>query len=210
MTSNSTGDSRSTDGNVRRLSDAVRRIRLAEAERADAFADLHEADRARLGLLVEELSGVFAELPEDDDYFVCELAGSTPPRLWIDPTTHVSIARDRRSYRVVKDTRFGRVVIVESSDVQRVADVVTDYIAERLVDRDRAQESDYLMSRLRAAAMPKRAETPPKPANEPTALRTIERESRSSSIVWSIILFLAGFTLGAIGLVVYAWVMVGS
>ena len=56
MTSNSAGDNRSNESNVRRLSDAVRRIRVAEAERADAFVDLHEADRARLGLVAEELA----------------------------------------------------------------------------------------------------------------------------------------------------------
>ena len=78
MTSNSAGDNRSNESNVRRLSDAVRRIRVAEAERADAFVDLHEADRARLGLVAEELAGVFAELPETDDYFICGGSRWTP------------------------------------------------------------------------------------------------------------------------------------
>jgi hypothetical protein len=205
MTSNSAGDNRSNESNVRRLSDAVRRIRVAEAERADAFVDLHEADRARLGLVAEELAGVFAELPETDDYFICELAGSTPPRLWIDPTSHVSIGRDRRSYRFLKDTRLGRVVLMESSDPQAIADAVTDYIAERLVDRERAEESDYLMSRLRLAALPARRGG--RRAGDKPLLADGERGA--TSWLWSSVLFLAGFTVGALGLVAYAWFVVG-
>jgi hypothetical protein len=203
MSNNTAGNDRSGEGNVRRLSDAVRRIRIAETERADAFADLHEADRARLGLLVEELAGVFAELPDDDEYFVCEIGGSSPPRLWVDPTSHVAIGRDRRSYRFVKDTRLGRVVLVETTDVTTVADAVTSYIAERLVERERAAESDYLVARLRSAVLPERG-------GRSAAVGLADGETRSSSLLWSIVLFLAGFTVGALGLVAYAWFMVGT
>jgi hypothetical protein len=64
------GDGRG-EGNVRRLSDAIRRVRIAEAERSDAIDDLHEAERARLSMLADELEGVIAELPETDEFFVC-------------------------------------------------------------------------------------------------------------------------------------------
>ncbi|WP_237153155.1 hypothetical protein [Oryzibacter oryziterrae] len=200
------------NGKVRRLSDAVRRVRIAEAERSDAFADLHEADRARLALLVEELQGVFAELPSNDDYFICEIAGSTPPRLWVDPTAHVMIGRDRRTYRFLKDTRFGRVVLIESADVHVVADAVTDYVAERVVERDRAQESDYLLARLRSAALPGRtagkASARAAAAEEPALHAKAGQADKGSALIWALVLFLAGFAAGAIGLVAYAWFMV--
>jgi hypothetical protein len=206
------GDSSSEgNGKVRRLSDAVRRVRIAEAERSDAFADLHEADRARLGLLVEELQGVFAELPANDDYFICEIAGSTPPRLWVDPTAHVMIGRDRRTYRFLKDTRFGRIVLVESSDVHVVADAVTDYVAERVVERDRAQETDYMLARLRNAALPGRSQGKSASGAMPatsTEADEATREQKGSPWVWAVVLFLAGFAAGALGLVAYAWFMV--
>lgn len=195
-------DSKLGDGKVRRLSDAVRRVRIAESERADAYADLHEADRARLTLLSDALGSVFAELPADDAFFIAGIGGSTPPRLWIDPTSHVVMGRDRRSYRFLKDTRLGRLVLFESADVEAMADAVTDYVAERVVERERALESDALLDKLRATVAP-RADNGE--AADATGPRSTER---SSSLVSGLILFLAGFTVGALGLVAYAWFMV--
>lgn len=201
MAGGEAGDSKIGDGKVRRLSDAVRRMRIAESERADAYADLHEGDRARLMLLAEELQGIFAELPDDDAYFICQVAGSTPPRLWIDPTTHVVMARDRRSYRFLKDTRLGRLTLHESADVDATADAVTDYIAERVVERERSLESDALVEKLRTAALDRR--------ETPGELATSGQSSDSgSTLIWALIIFLAGFAVGALGLVAYAWFMV--
>ena len=201
MAGGEAGDSKIGDGKVRRLSDSVRRMRIAESERADAYADLHEGDRARLMLLAEELQGIFAELPADDAYFICQVAGSTPPRLWIDPTTHVVMARDRRSYRFLKDTRLGRLTLHESADVDETADAVTDYIAERVVERERSLESDALVEKLRTAALDRR--------EAPGELAASGQPSDGgSTLVWALIIFLAGFAVGALGLVAYAWFMV--
>ena len=201
MTGGEAGDNKIGDGKVRRLSDAVRRMRIAESERGDAYADLHEGDRARLMLLAEELQGVFAELPADDAYFICDVAGSTPPRLWIDPTTHVVMARDRRSYRLLKDTRLGRLTLHESADLDATADAVTDYIAERVVERERSLESDALVEKLRTAALDRREAT-----DEPTTSGSAS--DSGSTFIWALIIFLAGFAVGALGLVAYAWFMV--
>ncbi|MBS1181975.1 MAG: hypothetical protein H6Q99_1855 [Proteobacteria bacterium] len=201
MTGSEAGDNKTGGGKVRRLSDAVRRVRIAESERADAYADLHEGDRARLALLAEELQDVFSDLPDDDAYFICEVAGSTPPRLWIDPTTHVVMARDRRSYRFLKDTRLGRLTLHESADINAAADAVTDYIAERVIERERVFESDALVERLRATALNRDVATGEPVASRPTG-------DRASSLIWALIIFLAGFAVGALGLVAYAWFMV--
>lgn len=149
---------------VRRLSDAMRKVRIAEAERMDALSDLFDADRARLEMLADELAGVFGEIPKDDDFFICALAGSVPPRLWIDGTSHVVIGRDRRTYRFLKDTRLGRVVLGEGADVDRMADLVTDYVAERLIERERAKDSDAILGQMRAGAMAKGGIPTPAPA----------------------------------------------
>ncbi|MCM5554228.1 hypothetical protein [Pleomorphomonas sp. NRK KF1] len=199
MTGGEAGDNKFGEGKVRRLSDAVRRVRIAESERSDAYADLHEGDRARLELLAEELAGVFSELPADDAYFICKVAGSTPPRLWIDPTTHVVMARDRRSYRLLKDTRLGRLTLHESADLDEAADAVTDYIAERLIERERSQESDALVAKLRTVAMDRREADEASPG---------QAADRGSMLIWALIVFLAGFAVGALGLVAYAWFMV--
>jgi hypothetical protein len=192
--------------NVRRLSDAMRRVRIAEAERADAFDDLHEAERARLAMLADELANVFAELSPDDDFFICQVAGRSPPRLWIDPTSQVMIGRDRRTYRFVKDTRLGRVVIAETADLGRMADSVTDYIAERVIDRERALETDQLLSKLREAASP--ATRLERPATTGTRTIAKERDGGGSTVAWMLIALLLGVAIGAGGLIGYAWITV--
>lgn len=201
---------------VRRLSDAVRRVRVAEAERTDAFADLHDAEKARLEMLADELEGVFGELPDDDDYFICRVGGGSPPRLWVDPTTHVTIGRDRRTYRFLKDTRFGRVVLSETADLSAMADQVTDYIAERVVDRDRARESDHFLARLRLAflpgalAAPAAAPTQPAAAAAPPGAGTpAVPPPRGHTGLWALIAFLFGIAAGAAGLIAYAWFRMG-
>lgn len=199
---------------VRRLSDAVRRVRVAEAERTDAFADLHEAERARLEMLAEELAGVFGELPADDDYFICQVNGGHPPRLWIDPTSHVTIGRDRRTYRFLKDTRLGRVVLTEHADIGVVADAVTDYVAERVVERDRAKDTDQFLARLKLAFLPQQ---PGRPAADRAAVVAAAASSgaadrgvtRRSTALWALIAFLFGIAAGALGLVAYAWFRIG-
>ncbi len=217
---------------VRRLSDAVRRVRVAEAERMDAFADLHDAEKARLGMLTDELAGVFGEIARDDDYFIAQLAGSSPPRLWIDPTAHVVIGRDRRTYRFLKDTRLGRVVLAETADLGSMADSVTDYIAERVVERDRAKDSDLFLARLRLALLPRgsvmemqapppaaaapSAQPAPPAAAAPAASRPVagawspRPAPGESAGLWMLIAFLFGIAAGAIGLIAYAWLRLGG
>ena len=41
------------------------------------------------------------------------------PRLWIDMVAHVHMGRDKRRYRFVQDTRYGRKLLAESNDIQR-------------------------------------------------------------------------------------------
>src|SRR5262245_66552463 len=98
---------------VRSLKDAIRRVRTAEAERSDVVVELRDAERARLEMLADELKGVFAEVPAEDEQFVFAVAPGTPPRLWIDLTSFVIMGRDRRTYRSLKDTRLGRTVLRE-------------------------------------------------------------------------------------------------
>jgi hypothetical protein len=51
---------------------------------------------------------------------------------------HILMGRDKRAYRFVQDTRFGRIVIAESHDVPVIVDAVTDYVARRMVEREHA------------------------------------------------------------------------
>jgi hypothetical protein len=48
------------------------------------------------------------------------------------------MGRDKRIYRFVQDSRFGRIVIAESHEVAVVVGAVTDYVARRMIERERA------------------------------------------------------------------------
>jgi hypothetical protein len=127
-----------------RLRAALNRAREQEAERSDVIVDLREAELARLELLQDALGDVFEEIPEDTDLLDCTLIPSTPPRLWIDVLGHVVMGRDKRTYRFLKDTRHGRQVVLETTNLDEMANRVTDYVAHRLLERERALESDVV------------------------------------------------------------------
>src|SRR5262245_50475406 len=120
-----------------RLAEAIRGAQVAAADRGDVVIDMKEADRARIEILAQDLKTVFDEVPAEDQQFDFAISTGLQPRLWIDATAHVMMARDRRTYRFVRDTRLGRVVIAESPEIKPISDAVTNYIAERIVERQR-------------------------------------------------------------------------
>ncbi len=123
--------------NVTRLGDAMRAMRIAAADKSDVVVDMKEADRARLEILAADLRPVFDDASADHDLFDFVISSGLQPRLWIDATAHVMMGRDRRTYRFVCDTRLGRVVMAESTDMRPISDHVTRYVAERLIERQR-------------------------------------------------------------------------
>jgi hypothetical protein len=91
-------------------------------------------------MLNEELDPIFADIPEEIELFDPGLAKGDPPRLWVDMIAQVEMARDKRTYRFLQDTRFGRQVLTAEIDILVAA--VTAYIARRLVERGRALAGD--------------------------------------------------------------------
>lgn len=127
-----------------RLAEAIRDVKNIAADRADAVVDIREASRTRLEMLAHELEPVFAEVPADDPSFDFVISNGEQPRLWIDAVAHVALGRDSRTYRFVRDTRMGRMVLAESADLKTIVDQVTLYIAERMVERQRMIEGDIV------------------------------------------------------------------
>src|SRR5262249_1308561 len=121
-----------------RLKEALRRARIESAERTGVVVDLHDAEIARLELLNEALDPVFAELPPEADLFDRGISRGEAPRLWLDAIAHIAMGRDKRMYRFVQDTRYGRKVLAESVNISDMVDAVTKYLAQRLVERERA------------------------------------------------------------------------
>ena len=121
-----------------RLRDALRRARIEAADRTGVVVELRDAEVARLEILNEALDPLFAQVPEQVDLFDRGVSQGETPRLWIDVVAHVVMGRDKRIYRFVQDTRFGRIVIAESHDVPVVVDAVTGYVARRMIEREHA------------------------------------------------------------------------
>ena len=162
-----------------RLRDALRRARIEAADRTGVVVELRDAELARLEILNEALDPLFAEVPAQIDLFDRGVSQGETPRLWIDVVAHIVMGRDKRIYRFVQDTRFGRIVLAESHDVPVIVDAVTGYIARRMIEREHAM-----------VAMP---------VNEPAA----EQKPRRRGLG----MFVLGFVLGAValfGLALYA------
>ncbi|MDX3967784.1 MAG: hypothetical protein QHD01_14425 [Bradyrhizobium sp.] len=155
-----------------RLRDALLRARIEAADRTGVVVDLRDAEVARLEILNDALDPLFAQVPDQIDLFDRGISQGDTPRLWIDVVAHIVMGRDKRMYRFVQDTRFGRIVLAESHDTAVIVVAVTDYVARRMVERERAMV------------------VPP----EPQAPATVPpRRSR----VWP---FVFGFVLGAAAL----------
>ena len=124
------------------LTSAVRDARIEAAERSGVVVDLRDADVARLELLNEALDPLFADIPKNVDLFDRGISKGDTPRLWIDVIAHIEMGRDKRQYRFVQDTRYGRAVLAESYEIAEMKSAVTRYVARRLVERERALSDD--------------------------------------------------------------------
>jgi len=124
------------------LQEAVHQARVEAAERTSVVVDLRDAEVARLELLNEALDPLFAEIPSEVELFDRGISRGDTPRLWIDAVAHIAMGRDKRMYRLLQDTRVGRRVLVESHEIPEIVKAVTDYVAHRLIERERALDED--------------------------------------------------------------------
>jgi hypothetical protein len=166
------------------LKQAVREARIEAAERSAVVVDLRDAEVARLELLNEALDPVFADIPADVDLFDRGLSKGDVPRLWIDVIAHVEMGHDKRQYRFVQDTRYGRTVLAESYEAPALVAAVTRYVARRLIERERALADDA-------------------PFGEASARKMLEQEQRRGRLR-AIRTFVYGVVIGIAALVVLA------
>ena len=124
------------------LKEAVREARIEAAERTAVVVDLRDAEAARLELLNEALNSTFKDIPNGVELFDRGVSRGDVPRLWVDVIAHVEMGRDKRQYRFVQDTRYGRAVIAEAYEIPVMVEAVTRYVARRLVERERAMADD--------------------------------------------------------------------
>jgi hypothetical protein len=120
------------------LSTSIRQARVENAERAEAIAEVRELEIVRLKALESSLESVIDQAPQGVDLFDMALTQSEHPRLFLDMIAFVDMAHDKRTYRFFQDTRQGRLLLAESQSVDTIAAAVSDYVARRLVERERA------------------------------------------------------------------------
>jgi hypothetical protein len=172
------------------LKAAMHAARIEAAERTSVVVDLRDAEVARLELLNEALNPLFAEIPTEVDLFDRGISRGDTPRLWIDAVAHVAMGRDKRMYRLLHDTRVGRRVLAESHEIGELVKAVTDYVARRLIDRERALDEDPAF----ITRVPR-----------PEAARTLRRRQRRG---WGA--FVLGFILGVLVLLFGALLAAGQ
>jgi len=178
---------------TKRLADAVRAAKIAAAQRTDIVVDIREADRARLEIFAEELQSIIDAVPAGDDLFDFSLSGGPQPRFWIDGTAQVMMARDRRTYRFVRETRLGRVTLAESTETHLIVDRVTDYVAERIVERDKALAVHDGLGHRAAPERVQTALTAPIATDDPLRLPP---RSRSADFVIALSWLMIGIVAG--------------
>ena len=171
---------------ARPLQDAMRQARVELAEQSAVVVELRDAELARLELLNEALDPLFNEIPPEIDMFDRGLSRGDNPRLWIDMIAHVHMGRDKRRYRFVQDTRYGRKLLAESSDIGEMVGTIRHYVATRLVERERAL-----------------AGTVPQSEQVPRGQRVTLRRSR-----WSLLrTFVLGLLIGFVAVFVAVWLL---
>src|SRR3982074_2691787 len=168
-----TGSNAVSDTRPLRLRDALRQARIEAADRTGVVVDLRDAEVARLEILNGALDPLFAQIPDSVDLFDRGISQGETPRLWIDVVAHVLMGRDKRIYRFVQDTRFGRIVLAESHDLPLIVDAVTSYVARRRSEREHGMVAT------------------------PMAEPVVEQRPRRRSRFWT---FVLGFLAGAIAL----------
>jgi hypothetical protein len=137
------------------LGASIRQARVENAERADAIAEVRELEIVRLKALESALEPVVDQAPQGVDLFDLALTQSEHPRLFVDMLAFVDLAHDKRTYRFFQDMRNGRVLMAESQSLDTIVAAVADYVARRLVERERAVSVD---SRVAEGPRPQLAE----------------------------------------------------
>jgi hypothetical protein len=155
------------------LAEALRKARVAEAAHFEAVLDIRDAETLRLQVLKDDLAQAVAS-GEARRYFDLVLSQGNPPRLWIDLIGYVVMEPNPRSYRLVQDTQTGREILYETTDRAAMAAKLREYMAHRLVARER---------QLAASAAPR-----------------VERGGYSTGAM--ILAWLSGLAVGILGLLI--------
>jgi hypothetical protein len=120
------------------LAMAMNQARMELADREGVKSEARTFGAARLETLRKKLAPLYAAIPRDVEMFDLGLVAQDRPRLFVDIIAFIEMNRDQTAYRFLQETRAGRVTLAETGDDKVMIDHVTQYVARRLVERERA------------------------------------------------------------------------
>ncbi len=191
-------DAKDIEARVHDLSKSMERMKSKQADRDDVVVELMQSQQTRLEMLARDMQSVFSEIPDGNDQFEFALSKGETPRLWVDMTTHVRMGRDTREYELVKDTKMGRKILASTADKNQMGQVITDYVADKILERERAIEGEWVA--LSGYQFESESEI------EKTA---VEIKTQPGGLIWNAI---GWFISGAIicGMALFAWALFGG
>lgn len=196
---------------VHDLASAMKKVKTAQADRDDVVVEMKHAKVSRLELLAEELEPVFAALPDNSEMFEFALAKGETPRLWIDMTSFVRMGKDGRVFEFVKDTRMGRTILGSTKNREKIGTHITDYVAERLLERERMIEGEWVSARSTSDEADTVQETSEAETDQTTDTpeviedKTPEKKNRGYSLLSTLVWFVIGLAIG-LGVLMFAMV----
>jgi len=165
------------------LAVAMNKARLELADRDGVKAESKTFAMARLEALRKALEPLYAAIPPEVDLFDLGLVTQERPRLFVDILAYVEMNRDQSAFRLMQETRGGRVLLAEAGDERAMIDQITTYVARRLVDRERRLAMEDELPPLPSLdATPGKSEPPAQDAPPPDMPEEIAAEVPSAVV----------------------------
>ena len=117
--------------------DELRRARLTEDARLEAFSGLIDARMLRLGALRDAVLPKISQNEMARNLFELSVSTGATPRLWVDLISSVVMEPDPKHYRLVQDLTDTREIVFETEDLAEMQTYLTRFLAHRLVAEER-------------------------------------------------------------------------
>ena len=129
-----------------RLDKAIGQARQLEGAYFDNRMRDLDSRTLRLEVLRLELAQIVDSRAEAKRFVNLAISGDEQPRLWIDLTSYVVMAPSARQYRFVRDRQDNSEVLFETRDRAEMVETITQFIAHRVVERERMLEPNVMFA----------------------------------------------------------------
>jgi hypothetical protein len=122
------------------LAEAMNKARLDQTTMDKSRAETRLTSAQRLETLKAKLQPLYAAIPTDVEGFELGIVQADKQRLFLDMLAFVEATPD--GFRLIQQTRKGRNALGDSTSDAGMVELVTAYIARRLVQREQALSTD--------------------------------------------------------------------